>query len=259
MANQSFFRRVGWLLIILVILLILAAAIYFLSGRFSFQRAQSISPSAISQPLDDLPVLADKPQPYAVPFNGCPPQGQGGDVELNLLKNRVDEGNYVSVTIDSLLALRWPKNIELQAMNTWSPQSDAYISQYEGMPVVIEGYFGTAKEAPPDPANCSRNNIENVDWNVTLLNQPGDDNLQSVLTLITPRVRATHNKWTLEAIRSISYEQELVRVSGWLLFDPEHPNDIGATRATLWEVDPVIQIEVLHDGRWVLLDKLGNQ
>ena len=50
----------------------------------------------------------------------------------------------------------------------------------------------------------------------------------------------------------------LVRLSGWLYFNPDHPQDVGRTRATLWEISPVMQIEVFQDGRWNPLDKYGK-
>jgi len=34
------------------------------------------------------------------------------------------------------------------------------------------------------------------------------------------------------------------------MFDPEHPDQIKKTRATLWEVHPVLKIEVFQNGQW---------
>jgi hypothetical protein len=33
---------------------------------------------------------------------------------------------------------------------------------------------------------------------------------------------------------------------------------VGRTRATMWEISPVMQIEVFQDGRWNPLDKYGK-
>ena len=253
MFNRKFFSRVGWLVIVL---LIAGAAVYFFGSQFVTRAAELVVPSAMAPAIDDFPVVTNKSQPDAGTFNGCPPEGRGGDAELNLLENRVDEGKYVSLSFDTLLTLRWPKNIELQAMNAWSPQSNAYIDQFEGMPVYLTGYVLYAKEAPPSPANCNRNNIENADWNLTLTNNLGDTPAQAVMAAVTPRVRSDH-KWTLDAIRTASFMRLQVRVSGWLLFNPSRPGDVGTNRATLWEIHPVMQIEVFQDGRWVPLDKFS--
>lgn len=253
MFSRKFFSRFGWLL---VILLILAAAAYFIGKQLAAGSAQSISPSAMAPSIDDFPVITKRSEPVSIEFNGCPPAGQGGDSELNLLENRVDEGRYIGITFDTLLALRWPKDIERQAMSAWSPENDAYITQYQGMPVSLTGYLLLAKEAPPSPANCNRNNFENTDWNLSLINNLGDNNAQAVMAQVTPRVRWSH-KWTLDALRTIIYEQLQVRVGGWLLFNPDHPGDVGMQRATLWEIHPVMQIEVFQNGHWITLDKFG--
>jgi hypothetical protein len=39
-----------------------------------------------------------------------------------------------------------------------------------------------------------------------------------------------------------------VRISGWLMMDPEHPDQIGNTRGTIWEIHPIMQIEVQESG-----------
>src|SRR5258707_2212225 len=52
--------------------------------------------------LPDMPV---KPTPKQITFEGCPPEGDGGDPALNLLKNRVDEGDYVPGNFDAIAQL----------------------------------------------------------------------------------------------------------------------------------------------------------
>ncbi|MCL4528138.1 MAG: hypothetical protein M1282_01850 [Chloroflexi bacterium] len=253
MFNRKFFSRIGWLVIVL---LIGGAAIYFLGSQLILRTADGIAPSAMAPAIDDFPVVTNKSQPNAVTFNGCPPEGQGGDAEFNALENRVDEGKYVDISFDTLLALRWPRNAERQVMSAWSPQSDAYIEQYQGMPIALTGYILLAKEAPPSPANCNRNNFENSDWNLSIADNQGDSLSQAVIAAVTPRVRSKH-KWTIDAIRRASYQHLQVRISGWLLFNPTRPGDVGTSRATLWEIHPVMQIEVLQDGHWVALDKFS--
>jgi hypothetical protein len=45
-----------------------------------------------------------------------------------------------------------------------------------------------------------------------------------------------------------------VRISGWTMLDPEHPDQVDNTRGTIWEIHPIMQIEVQQQGRWVALD-----
>ena len=55
--------------------------------------------------------------------------------------------------------------------------------------------------------------------------------------------------WTKANLNKIRGQK--VRITGWLMYDFEHPPQVGKTRGTLWEVHPVMKIEVLQDGQWV--------
>ena len=258
MSKRKFSRKSGW---VAIILLVIVAAAYFLIIRSGLELGTlpSFMPATIAQPVGDLPNMPDKPQPEQITFNDCPPQGSGGDIEMNLLKNRIDSGNYVPVSFDTLTTLTWPKNVERLNTQDWSPEGRAFIAQYAGIPISVEGYFGSVKEDAPNAANCDRDNSTNKDWSIFLTRNARDDLSQSVIVSVTPRVRASHNKWTLDLLRStVINDHLLMRVSGWLFFNPEHPGGVGITRATLWEIHPVIQIEVFTNGKWITLDKFAD-
>jgi hypothetical protein len=41
------------------------------------------------------------------------------------------------------------------------------------------------------------------------------------------------------------------------MLDPEHPDQVGKVLASLWEIHPVMQIEVHNsNGQWITLDDL---
>jgi len=57
-------------------------------------------------------------------------------------------------------------------------------------------------------------------------------------------VLAAGTGWSYEALLDLCQRQARVRISGWLLHDYQHIRDIGAWRATAWEIHPVTSIEV---------------
>jgi hypothetical protein len=253
--SSTFLRRSG---LIAIGLLIIAAAIYFFSGTFISSSVPPVPSAVVAQPVGDLPNMPDKPQPAEITFDGCPPEGSGGDKQLNLLKNRVDKADYVPVSFDSLTTLTWPKNIEQHEMKDWSPSNLAFINQYQGIPVMVEGYILSVREGLPDPANCNQTKGSGLDWQISFTKNPKDDRSQAVIVEVTPRVRLEH-KWTIDLIHAVFMGDHLpVRINGWLYFDPEHPDDVGQIRATLWEIQPVMQIEVFQYGKWLPLDKFAN-
>lgn len=254
MSTRKFRGRSIW--VIMLFLILVAAGYYF--GKPLIYNTTSAPPSTVAQPVGNLPDMPEKPQPQQITFDGCPPEGSNGDPELNLLKNRVDEGNYVPVSFDTLTRLTWPKSVERRAMADWSPESRAFIEQYQGIPVMVEGYIVAARESAPESANCERTGLGNVNWRLWFTKGARDDRSTAVIVEMTPRVRINRD-WTLDSVRSVILNNHLpVRISGWLFFDPESPDEIGQTRATMWEILPVMQIEVFQNNRWIRLDKLAK-
>jgi hypothetical protein len=65
-------------------------------------------------------------------------------------------------------------------------------------------------------------------------------------------VRANRSGWDDSALSSLTGQE--VRISGWLLMDQEHPEQLGQTRGTLWEIHPILHIEVNDGGSWQNID-----
>ena len=81
-----------------------------------------------------------------------------------------------------------------------------------------------------------------------------DDEADSVVVEVTPRIRRNHGKWTVARLRQIHDQKTQVRISGWTMLDPDHPGHIGEFRSTLWEIHPITKIEILQNGSWIDLD-----
>lgn len=203
-----------------------------------------------------LPLIAQKPQPQQITFDGCPPEGDGGDPELNKLKNRVDEGSYIPVQFDALEQLPWPKAIERRHRDAWSATDTATVAQYEGLPVVIEGYLANAKREGPESCNCHAADAKDRDFHIWLSKAPGEDRSGSIVVETSPRSRARHSGWKLPTLKKIARNGDPVRISGWVMLDPEHPDQVGKTRGTIWEIHPIMKMEVQQGGSWVDLDSV---
>lgn len=195
-----------------------------------------------------------RPAPIAPGFQGCPPRGDGGDPQLNLLKNRADSSaTYYPVTVEAIDSLPWPRSIERRRRDDWSLAARTQVGQWEGIPVSVEGYFAGAKQEGPESPNCHGADASFRDWHLWLSAAPGKDRSRSVVVETTPVVRASNPEWTLMSIRALAASGTRVRVSGWLMLDPEHPDQVGRTRGTIWEVHPITRIEVRTAAGWVPL------
>jgi hypothetical protein len=234
-------------MIVLLLLVIVGVAAFLLLSRRGQQPG-----SATTAGNSVLSGQIAKPKPIANTFKGCPPSGDGGDPVLNTLKNRIDEAQWQPTTISDLLALRWPPSIENRPRSRWTLQDREQVALYEGTPVQVEGYLVEAKKMSPETCNC--HSVAYVDYHVWMVDELSKGRDQSLVLEVSPRVQVFHPQWTLDQIRRLARSKERVRISGWLLMDPEHPDQIGKTRGTIWEIHPIMQIETRILGGWTPLD-----
>ncbi len=199
------------------------------------------------------------PTPREETYQGCPPQGDGGDTALNVLKNRIDTGNWQPVSLQDLLSLTWPSGVEKTRRSNWSQADAQTVAQSEGRPVVAEGYLLMLRHEGPESPNC--HDRSSRDYHAWLAASASDDRSSAMIVELTPRVVANNPGWGSEQsiLRLAGHH---VRVSGWLLLDQEHPEQLHKTRGTLWEIHPVMKIEVDQGGSWANLASgtvaLGN-
>jgi hypothetical protein len=231
-------------LILAVIVVVFVGAMVFLflphGGRPTPQAGQ---------PGANLPGAGARATPVEETFRGCPPEGRGGDSQLNLLKNRIDEAAWQPTTIDTMLALRWPKGTENRRMSGWSEADRTEVARNNGLPMQVEGYLLLVRQQGAESTNCGSTAATEVDWHMWLASRPNDDRgTKSVVIEATPRVRAKHPSWALDAVQTLAREDTRVRISGWAMLDPEHPEEVGKSRGTIWEIHPIMKIEAQQAG-----------
>ncbi len=199
------------------------------------------------------------PIPVVTTFHGCGPRGRGGgDPDLNYLKNRIDEATaYENWTIHQLLDLPMPDAVTKKGRRAdWPPDAAATIAHYEGAPVRTVGFLVRQKKQSAESTNCGSTTYVDSHFWVTVAR--GQLQAQSVVAEPSPRTIAKHPKWQSFLRSDKRYaegEEPQVRLSGWLMFDQEHPEQLGEHRGTLWEVHPVTTIEVWNGNQWVDLSK----
>jgi hypothetical protein len=71
--------------------------------------------------------------------------------------------------------------------------------------------------------NCGFTLDPEVDWHIPLVAHAHDPEKLSIVVETTPRVRKNHPKWTTTALAPWVNGTDPVRISGWLMFDPDHP------------------------------------
>jgi hypothetical protein len=209
-----------------------------------------------------------RPQPAEEDFTGssgvtCSAVGRGKnagslDSETNPRKNRIDEAHDAHIlSVGTIEAL--PEDPKAPRDRTqWNGAQKAAIAGYEGVAVSATGFLATvdtsghhARHEGSESCNCDLVGPDEVDWHMYLAPGPQASKGMSVVVEITPRVRRNHPGWTDAALKVAS---DSVRVTGWLMYDPQHPDQVGKSRATVWEIHPITKLEVWERGVWNNLD-----
>jgi hypothetical protein len=173
---------------------------------------------------------------------------------LNTLKNRIDNGNsgqFQDVSLTSLLQLTWPQSVERVARANWSSQDTSAVDQNEDVAVRVQGYLLDVRHEGTESTNCHA--VDYRDFHLWLAVNASDSKSQAIVAEVTPRVRDMRPGWTDAALFNLKGDQ--VRISGWTMLDQEHPEQISRTRQTLWEIHPILHIEVYQNGGWTSIDQ----
>jgi hypothetical protein len=235
------------------------------------------APSAVAQHISkSWQKFAPKQSVFTGTEGTCGPKGDGSDPDQYILKNRSDVPSaYHDVTFDAIDELPFPGKGENKKAppnrRNWLPEHFAITDPYEGKPIRVEGYIivirDQKKSTPGDGegTNCGFVTLGNIDAHIALVKEKNDPESKAIVVEWTPRFTQAHRNWTSEKLKPWIKTGMKVRISGWLMVDPNHLNHITGVkingqirkfRHTLWEIHPITKIEVEVNGNFVDLDTL---
>lgn len=204
---------------------------------------------------------------YSCPFKGL--KGND-DPETNERKNRVDvPTRYHAVQFAAIAdsaTMPWPKGRTRPVWDqTAKGRADraSMVTPFEGAAITVTGFIRVIRpqSGNSESTNCGAHGEANTDWHVALVGEFAAPESLAMVVEPTPRMKKLHQgKWTrakLAGYENPGDNADSVRISGFLMLDPEHMNHMHKYRQTLWEIHPVTRIEVFVKGTgWVELDDL---
>jgi hypothetical protein len=217
-------------------------------------------------PAENISDSWEKPIPTRLTFHGqggdCPWNGDNSDPDTFVRKNRSDTAeadgvNYHDVKWTAIAQLKYPVAKPLR--KNWTTGQIVEIEPFEGIPVRTIGYlvaFKPQSGGSGEGTNCHFNASSDTDTHMALVDGVGGAEKTSVVVEFTPRFLKAHPNWKKSALSPWLNSDNPVRISGWLMLDPDHRNHLNRFRSTLWEIHPITRIEVWKDNAWVDLDKL---
>jgi hypothetical protein len=220
----------------------------------SFRRWISIVALVVASAL--VPVRTAQPPTVLA---DCPPQGDatattGSDPDLNVQKNRTDvPASFADMHFDDLANLDVPDGVSKRHRTKWPQAARDAVAAEEIRAVTLIGFLVAQKLEGTESCNCHSENEAERDIHLWLGNDSAATKADAIVVEVSPRVRALHPTWTGVRLRQLAAQKARLRVSGWLLMDEEHPDEVGRSRATTWEVHPIMKIEIRVGNQWVEL------
>jgi len=187
-------------------------------------------------------------------FHGIPPEGIGGDPELNKEKNRwAAPSEFSQLSVSQIISL--PHDaldmMGKEKRSRWSSSAIDQAAANENRGIQVIGYLAHAKESGPEA--CNGHSDIYHDFHFWITEYPGEDKNKGIVIEAIPFWKEQFPSWRLEAFEKLASENAKVRVSGWLLWDEEHGDEVGKSRGSLWEVHPFTKFEVFSHGKWIEL------
>jgi len=190
-------------------------------------------------------------------FHGCPVAGDAtdssrADPALNRLKNRTEmpTAGFEKINFEDLAELEIPEGVSKKHRDQWPDQTLKAVEAQEKRAVQAVGFLVGVKLEGPESTNCHSAEPAERDFHLWFANSSDDDKSEAVVVEITPRIRSQHASWSRTNLKRLVTQGPRIRISGWIMMDPEHPDQVGKTRKTLWEIHPILKIEVFSGGRW---------
>lgn len=199
----------------------------------------------------------------------CPATGDATDTSvtdpyLNALKNRdVPPDSYRKTTVAAIAAdVPQAQDAGKRRRDKWKPAERKSLVKKEATGIEVIGYLAGVTHEGEESCNCG--DPIHKDYHMWLVAKPKEKQAKSMVVEMSPRLLKDHPDWPKLASKAHA-DGTLIRIRGWRTFDQEHPEQLRnrknhagkilhATRATLWEVHPILEIDVKKGETWVPID-----
>ncbi len=118
----------------------------------------------------------------------------------------------------------------------WTPAQLATFKPVERVALRRTGFLthmtNVENTGSGESTNCHFHTDDDVDWHIYLQENPGETIDKAVIVETTPRVRKLHHLDVAMLNKSVESGNP-IRVTGFLMLDPEHRNQVGKFRSTV--------------------------
>src|SRR5438093_809682 len=80
------------------------------------------------------------------------------------------------------------------------------------------------------PESCNGYSDSDRDYHLWITDGKEDSKAEGIVVEITPRWKVAHPEWRLRFLQALAQQRSRVRVTGWILWDEEHGNEVEHSR-----------------------------
>jgi hypothetical protein len=194
----------------------------------------------------------------SVGAQNCPAEGSGtnNDAPQNRQKNRLTTPTSFEEMTVAQFKQTFTPNLNTPRRRTAFSQAELdKVTPEEERGVTLTGYILRAVKQGKENTNCgstTRTDVHIWIYSATRVDKAARTVLRgkAVVVEATPGWIDDHSDWTASRLEQIGASRVKVKISGWVMYDPEHPDKIGITRGTLWEIHPVTRIQYWTGTSW---------
>jgi hypothetical protein len=171
---------------------------------------------------------------------------------LNIKKNRWSPPqNYTDMAISDII--NFPHDIldsiGSEYRDQWSSAAISQAAASEAKAVRVTGYLINVREEGNE--SCNGNDSAYHDFHLWIADSSGKSESGSIIAEAIPYWQSQFPGWLVAKFESLKYTQ--VRISGWIMWDEDHPEQLGSSRISLWEIHPMTKFEYFSNGSWQTL------
>jgi hypothetical protein len=199
-----------------------------------------------TEPVENTPTPKD--------FHGIPAYGIGGDSLLNLQKNRWQApSGYTDMTVSEIMNLQHDLLFGMGAKErrNWTMAATDQAKKGEMLSVRVTAYLIADKEEGNE--TCNGNNAKYHDYHLWIADSLNHGKDKALIAEAIPFWQEKFPSWLLPIFDTLIAYKSQVRISGRIMWDEDHPDDVAKTRGSLWEIHPMTKFEYNDGSKWTEL------
>ncbi|HXN06764.1 MAG TPA: hypothetical protein VN944_06850 [Nitrospiria bacterium] len=176
----------------------------------------------------------------------CLPAETGG--EESRVRPKTVPKKFEAMDVNQFLQALTPNLKTSKYRKFFSPAQNEYLEKNENRAITLEGFlldFSQEMEAEVPCKSPAKKELR-----LWVGAGPVQAKSYAVLVELPIHSKDKQDRAKLGRLQVALKRNTKIKISGWVLYNPENPDQYGRIRGTLWEISPITRIEIWENGKW---------